>query len=257
MAQNCNRCRSEENALQYTPRKLLVTTRGTAVAVVRRMTPHRFLAGLGALALLALSAKVARAQATDASESATVDGNAATNHRESISHSVPNSRGESQVQSAERKSRSHWYGGAILVVDSTALALGIAAVAKPDAAAPLAMGAGLAYLAGGPIVHARHGRTGTALGSLGLRVGIPIAAAGVGAGVGAAGESDCSGEWCGIGAIIGGIFGFGAGMLVASVVDIAGLAYERESNTSTLRVALSPRLDPKRGTTGVDLVGSW
>jgi hypothetical protein len=62
---------------------------------------------------------------------------------------------------------------------------------------------------------------------------------------------------CGLGAVIGGIFGFGVGMVLASIVDIAGLAYEDDPAASKPQFALAPQVDPKRGTAGLSLVGSW
>lgn len=216
------------------------------VAVSRGMTRSRLAVGLSALALLASSSAVTYAQAADARETTT-----AVRQTSSVQC------GHERVPSVAPKARRHWYGGTILAVDLAALTLGIAAVAHPDASAPLAIAGSATYLLGGPIVHAVHGRTGTAFGSLGLRVGVPIASAGVGAVVGAAAQGDCSGDWCGIGAVVGGVFGFGAGMLVASVVDIAGLAYEAEPNSAGPRVALLPSIDPRRASAGLDLVGSW
>jgi hypothetical protein len=88
---------------------------------------------------------------------------------------------------------------------------------------------GLLGLAGfalaAPIVHAAHDRGWTALGSLGLRVGAPVAGALAGYGWGslicdAHDDSDipCPGAWA--------ILGLVGGLLTASIVDTAVLARE-------------------------------
>lgn len=212
------------------------------------MTRHYFFAVLSALLLPAFLPKVALAQSVS-----------------SGGPPAPANHDASSVASSPRtKSQRHWYGGTILAADTAALVMGIGAIGAAGSrgaqgfAWPLVIGASVTYLADGPIVHAAQGRTGAAFGSLGLRLGTPLVGAGVGGLVGAAAEGDCSGEaLCGIGTAVGAIMGFGAGMVVASIVDIAGLAYADEPNSSTLRVALAPHIDQKKGTVGLNLVGSW
>lgn len=159
-----------------------------------------------------------------------------------------------------------WYGGSILAVDVIALSVGIAgigAVASDssgvrDAGLPILFGAGLTYVLGGPIVHATHDRLGMTFASLGLRVGVPMGGLFLGAMVGAGASEGCTGDMCGLGGVIGGgVLGFGAGLITASVIDISLLAYEKVPESTTPQVALVPTVDPKKGSAGLSLMGTW
>jgi len=77
----------------------------------------------------------------------------------------------------QRPLEQSWYGEQTLLVDGASLAVGIAMVGVRGAEA-----AGLAtivggYLLGAPIVHLSHGHGEKALGSLGLRLGLPLGGA--------------------------------------------------------------------------------
>jgi hypothetical protein len=81
---------------------------------------------------------------------------------------------------------------------------------------------GLTYALGGPIVHLAHGNWGRSAISVGARVALPIVGLAIGANTddgydGSSGGSDRTG------ALLGGVF---AGMLAATMVDAALLAYE-------------------------------
>ena len=169
---------------------------GTPLAKVAHMTRHSCLAVLVALALPALLTKPACAETAEESDVTTEDEQRLPSKPSVVPHVDARSSGESSHQ--QKTPHRRWYGDSILATDAAALALGFGAVAVSqshgtnDLALPLALGGAFTYLTGGPIVHATHGRTGMAFGSLGVRVGIPLAGAGVGALVGSADEGDCS-----------------------------------------------------------------
>lgn len=89
----------------------------------------------------------------------------------------------------------HWYGWQTLSLDAAALGLGVVSFATHDghetAGAVLAWTALSTYAFGAPAVHLLRGHDGKALGSLGLRVGVPVLAASI-ASIGRD-EEKCSG----------------------------------------------------------------
>jgi hypothetical protein len=148
--------------------------------------------------------------------------------------------------------RRTWYGWQTLSVDGASLGLALVSSAiyssrgsSNDASAALGLAAGLGFSFGSGIVHFVHRNPGRGFASFGLRLGMPIA----GAIVGAAVTSGCDGYLCekdgtGIGALIG------AGGAVA--LDAALFAYDdrkpvpREATLSPLFV-----LTPGRALLGV------
>ncbi len=104
----------------------------------------------------------------------------------------------------EVQTESHWYGWQTLTADGATL-LGTAA------AGPAGLGA---YFVASPIIHLAHGRGWAALGSLGLRVGLPFA--GLYAG-GALSHGD---------SYAGPVVGVLVGAVAASAIDAAFLARE-------------------------------
>jgi len=164
---------------------------------------------------------------------------------------------ESDVSSLPQNEKKY-YGNAILATDLAAVGLGVVAVGTKDAAVPLLIGAGLTYALGGPIVHCAHDRVGTALGSLALRVALPVSGGLLGWSLGEGSSRGCTGDMCGLGAALGGLaLGFGAGMFFASLIDIKGLAYEAAPTTPAPKVALVPTIDPKKGSVGLNVQGVW
>jgi hypothetical protein len=123
-------------------------------------------------------------------------------------------------------STSNWYGWQTLITDGAALGIALLATdASSNSQTTLAvLAGGGSYLLGAPIIHAAHGRLGVGVGSLGLRVGAPIAGAMVGAtleGCGAfAGEEDP--DSCDRPMLVG----FGLGVAAAIAVDASLLARE-------------------------------
>jgi hypothetical protein len=171
------------------------------------------------------------------------------------------SHGEGQAQVP---THGVWYGDSVLIADLSALGLGalsLAAATSGHSSEDLSLPAGLAalatYVAGGPIIHAARGNYGNMSESIVLRLLTPLGGALVGAGIGAASESGCDGDFCGIGMAIGGIFGFGGGMVLASVLDIAAVSYDARPDPQHPQVALVPTVDMRQGGVGMNLVGTW
>jgi hypothetical protein len=135
---------------------------------------------------------------------------------------------EAPRTAAPDASRHVWYGWQIILVDLTSVALVVKGLGSGSA--PVAGLGGVALVLGGPIVHGVHGRPGAFAGSLGLRVGLPLLGAAIGAGRG--GGCDA----CGYGPE-----GFVLGAAGAMLLDAVVLAHEEVPATplSTLRVAPS------------------
>jgi hypothetical protein len=107
----------------------------------------------------------------------------------------------------------HWYGWQTLLVDAGSVVL----LALPNAAGVFT------YALGTPIVHAAHGKWGTGLGSLGLRVGLPLLLGLTGLMIGSLSPSAGNTP---IPVIDGGLIGLTGGMVAASAIDAAWLAWE-------------------------------
>ncbi|HEY3818191.1 MAG TPA: hypothetical protein VGL81_13520 [Polyangiaceae bacterium] len=136
----------------------------------------------------------------------------------------------------------HWYGWQILLVDGGSLAL-----------LPLG-GAGLVTYAVGPaVVHAAHGRAAPAIGSVLLRVGLPLVLGLAGLWVGTvATRPDQNSNDIATGPIFGGALGLLAGFIGAMVVDDAVLAWEpvKPSPASKPGAAAPIRLVPRLALAG-------
>lgn len=116
-----------------------------------------------------------------------------------------------------------WYGWQVLLCDLAAEGFGLAAVLSRSAI--LLVPSGALHALGGPIVHWSHGNAGRGFASLGLRLGLPL----VGALIGAATSNGSSTP-----AIVGGA----AGSVVSIVLDIAWLA--REPRSPALSASRTP-----------------
>jgi hypothetical protein len=137
---------------------------------------------------------------------------------------------------------SHWYGWQTLTADGTAVALlltGVGASAaneQSDSSTVFLVGAAGAYAAP-PVIHFAHGNIGRGVLSLGLRAGLPLGGAFVGAN-----SRDCSdgSETCELGGVALGLF---AGWAGAVAIDAAALSWEPEATPPPApRAAVSPRL---------------
>ena len=153
---------------------------------------------------------------------------------------------------APRSQHRHWYGWQTLIVDGMSILVVPVVAAKADSSAGTGLAVG-GYFLGGPIVHWAHGQVGKGFGSLGLRVGLPVAGA-LGGMLAARAASDCI-SYCSVAfGLIGGAFGVAA----ALVIDPAVLAYERVDEEPSVararqkpapalsRVALSPLAAPRK-----------
>lgn len=114
-----------------------------------------------------------------------------------------------------------WYGWQTLLSDGGAFALMLAGT-KTSSMEGLTIAGGLVYALGGPAIHDAHGHTGKALGSLGLRILLPVIGGVAGDGIAA---HDCApGTW------LCGLNGVGPGMLagagIAALIDATVLANE-------------------------------
>jgi hypothetical protein len=130
-------------------------------------------------------------------------------------------------------SGASWYGYQTVSADATAAALtALSFQTNSGAASWAAIGV---YLLGAPVVHAAHQRPLAALGSLGLRIGMPLLAAAVGAAT-----ADCSSnrvlndENCEFGPSV---VGAGIGLILAAVIDSAAIAWDPPSSPGPYRPA--------------------
>ncbi|MBL8623265.1 MAG: hypothetical protein JNK64_18275 [Myxococcales bacterium] len=119
------------------------------------------------------------------------------------------------------------YRGTMAIVDVTSVAV-LAAAAGGESAPGVGLGfAG--YALGSPIVHAAHGRWGTAGAAFGLRVGLPAVAALIGCGAAKGGSGGVIGD--AVGCLAGGALAAGAAVVAAVIIDYAVLAAVDDSPT--------------------------
>lgn len=121
------------------------------------------------------------------------------------------------VQPATKR---EWYGWQVLLVDAGSILVMIGGAAAQSGA--VAGTGGLIYLGGPAVVHWAHGNVAKGFGSMGLRLGAPFAGALLGFGVGAA---SCSSDRTSCAAVGAGL-GFLGGYLAGIAVDAGLLAYE-------------------------------
>jgi hypothetical protein len=119
-------------------------------------------------------------------------------------------------RSAETTPPKRWYGLPILITDGVAYVL-LATAVTNEKSRPITATLSLpAYALGGPITHAANAHWGRAGISLLMRAGLPFTGILIGA-------SDCGGSGnCASDAISGAI----AGMVIASIVDVAALSWK-------------------------------
>jgi hypothetical protein len=129
---------------------------------------------------------------------------------------------------------TRWYGWQTLTVDGLATGAFLATVLLVDDMDARGFGAGASFAAwfvGAPAIHMAHRRVARGFISLGLRVALPLA----GAGLAAATCSD-SGEFACLGPVM---LGITAGIAAPSVIDAVWLAYE-PPKTKPKRANLTP-----------------
>ena len=135
-----------------------------------------------------------------------------------------------------KAAKKRWYGGPILVTDGIAygsIALGFGVWETAPVAIPIGV---LTYALGGPIVHMAHGNWGRSAISMGVRVASPIVGLAIGANAQNSNYDDSSGGGDRAEALLGGVF---VGMLAATLVDAALIAYEPVSESPTVAPTVS------------------
>ncbi len=152
-------------------------------------------------------------------------------------------------QSADSRSKAEreWYGWQILLVDGASF-VGLLA-AEGQRATGVADLTVATYFLGGSVVHWAHGSATKGFGSLGLRVGIPLGGAVLGAVIGTAayGSSNvvCGFPLCSP-AVAFGAVGLLLGVVAAPIVDVAVLAYDEQpparsdAHSASSRLQLTP-----------------
>jgi hypothetical protein len=119
-----------------------------------------------------------------------------------------------------------WYGFQNLATDGAAIALGIGAVSLEDQGETLGWTAVATYALGSPIVHLANGEAGRAVGSLALRLGLPVVLGGIGMATASPCPED-SESLCfnGLGELV---VGAGIGTIAAVLIDDLFLARKTE-----------------------------
>jgi len=203
----------------------------------------------GALVILALSFASSTADAQSAAEQLSDD----TTQR------IPTQSERSRAAASTEK-RTEWYGAPIVIADLAAVSLTVAGAATASSSSDLGFGliaAGVGtYVLGGPIVHFSEDRIGTGFASLGLRLGAPLVGGAVGLGIGSAAVSGCTGEMCGLGALMFGAIGVGVGLVAAPIIDSRLLA-RKPVAPSQMSLSVTPTYQPTTGETGLSVRGMW
>jgi hypothetical protein len=140
------------------------------------------------------------------------------------------------------------YGWQIGLLDTAALVM-VLVGAESDEGGVAVLGAGT-YVLSGPTVHLMRGHKGRALGSLALRVALPVVGAEIasaGYSCNAAVEDDCGGESMAR-ILVGGM----AGILVAGAIDWFVLSKEKRKAGS---LGIQPTISPTNGGGQVGLMG--
>ncbi len=137
--------------------------------------------------------------------------------------------------------RRQWYGWQTLLVD--AAAVGFVVVGLRTQSTPVGYTGVLTYLFGGPVVHAAHGRGGATLGSLALRLGVPLATGWILTGGSEDRASDAPG------------FGVSVGVPLAIALDATVLAWKARPTESEL--PWRPRVIVRGTEARVEILGSF
>ncbi|HEX2876733.1 MAG TPA: hypothetical protein VHP33_36025 [Polyangiaceae bacterium] len=141
----------------------------------------------------------------------------------------------------EAAERRRWYGWQTLVTDSvslTALVVGASIEGEstrgPDSASTSLLWLGfLGYEAAPAVVHAAHRNPGRAFASMGVRLGMPLAGAFLGASLASGCNSNlCEAGGAGIGVLLG--------MAGAIAIDAAVFSYDDAKRAPTRRAGLRP-----------------
>jgi hypothetical protein len=162
--------------------------------------------------------------------------------------------------------RRQWYGAPLVLADAGAFALIAGGLGlsmrpgiRPEVPGAMLITGGVVYAFDGAVVHGIHGEADKALGSVLLRVLVAPTAGFVGGLIGAGAGAGCVGsENCSIGYTIWGfVIGAGTGMVAASVIDNAVLAYKNPANAGERTLLIAPVIDPRGGIAGLGVSGTW
>lgn len=120
---------------------------------------------------------------------------------------------------AEEPERDEYFGSMVLTDLAILISAGPVISASEHNQGATALLYGLAYLSAGPIIHAVHGNHGLIGRSLAKRALLPVASGAVGTIIGLVAVSGCSGDMCGLGAVVAGALGTAVGMMAAVISD--------------------------------------
>jgi hypothetical protein len=146
------------------------------------------------------------------------------------SSSAPGAGGATPLPPASSVPTRRWYGAGIIVVDAVSLiVLPLVATQTPGGGAIAGVSV-VGYVVGGPAIHALNGaRPGVIGGSIALRLGLPLVGLLIGVAIGESSGSSCGPEdddaLCGLAPALDGLFGMAIGLVTASVIDSAALAW--------------------------------
>lgn len=138
-----------------------------------------------------------------------------------------------------------WYGWQTLFVLAASTTVGLAGMFGGAASNSDAMVIGgsvvgsAGLLLGGPIVHWARGNTAKGFEALGINFGAPVVGAGLGIGIACA-AGGCGNNSQGYGVLLGMMFGGGAGLLTAVIVDVSVLSYDKAAPAGPLASRRSP-----------------
>jgi hypothetical protein len=148
------------------------------------------------------------------------------------------------------ESERHWYGGPILIADAAAFTLVVGSqLARLHTKVPIGFGLATFVLAP-PVAHTLHGHWGRGLGSLGLRLGLPVLGGlALAGGIGTCHQDDdsCYAE----GALLGALVGMG----VAASVDQLTAFDRHETSAKPRALIVVPTLAVGRAGGSIGLAG--
>ena len=152
-----------------------------------------------------------------------------------------------------------WYGWQTLSLDGLLLVGGVAMLplsnSRSDLAESLLWVPVVGFAVGGPAFHLIHREPWRALGSFGLRAGLPVLGGAIGIGL-VATCPPAEGDYgnCGLGELI---IGAATGVVAASLIDGLALARESPKSSPNLRISLTPFISPDGTTRELRLRGSF
>jgi hypothetical protein len=124
---------------------------------------------------------------------------------------------------AEPAHADEWYGWQTLTSDAATLIATAAVATAAKSGTPVALTAVVGYVVPPVVIHAAHGEPLNGLASGGLRVALPLGCSLAGASLARDG-----GDLLGMKTILGAFLGLAVGVLAASTIDAAAIAWERD-----------------------------